>query len=105
MGVPRQELLSRMNSREYTGWMAYDRLDPVGSLGDWFRAANIMAAIVASATGRRVRVADFIPRSVYRRNRQTTREQLALWQRLAEQFNAPEQTNGDGGDTGRQHQR
>ena len=43
MGLPRDEMLSRMDSRELVDWMAYERVDPFG-----LDRLDLLAGIIAS---------------------------------------------------------
>lgn len=65
LGIPVAELQSRMSSREFAEWLAYDRIDPYGQ-----ERGDLQAAIIASTTAscapvkhkKRPRPIDFMPK-------------------------------------------
>lgn len=79
-----RELLSRMDSRELSEWMAYEQVTgPLGSERGDFQAA-LLATVVANSLkgkkGRRLRLKDFLPK--WHRRRQTPDQMLAMVKQL-----------------------
>lgn len=66
-GCSVRELLARVDSRELTEWMGFERIEPFGADMDSFRNAQLCATVMNARVGvRNMRIAqarDFMPRS------------------------------------------
>lgn len=62
MGVPVRELQERMDSDEFTYWLAYNKIDPIGGVRGDYHAALIASTVAKanSSKGRRIRMEDFV---------------------------------------------
>ena len=62
MGIPVQEPQERISSEEFTYWLAYDRLDPVGNVHQDYNAAMIAMTMAQVNSGKRkkYKLSDFI---------------------------------------------
>jgi len=64
LGCTVAEAQSRISSREFAEWLAYDRLEPIGAVRDDWNAALVAQTVAGIFAGRghRPRLADFVLR-------------------------------------------
>lgn len=62
LGIPVRELQERISSEEFTYWIAYDRLDPIGNLHQDYNAALVAltTAQVHAKKGKKLKIQDFV---------------------------------------------
>jgi hypothetical protein len=73
-----RELFARMDSAEFTEWMAYNEIEP---FGDEWRPSATVAAILANAnsTGTTFHAEDFMPVKSTPQTTSVTAQQLIEW--------------------------
>jgi hypothetical protein len=78
--MTRRELAERMDSDEFSGWLAYDRVEP---LPDPYWIGAMQAMVAARTLGAKgVKLDDFLPRRLEAPRRQDPREifaRLSAW--------------------------
>jgi len=73
-----RELLNRMDSAEFTEWMIYNELEPIGD--DWRPQATVAAVIAnANSTGKSFSADDFLPIRQEQQSKELTAQQLIAW--------------------------
>lgn len=55
------EMRGRMSSREFAAWIAYDRIQPIGSRRDDLHFAYLMALVDSALSGKPVQIAKHDP--------------------------------------------
>ena len=72
-----EELLQRITAREFSEWMAFDRIDPIGRDRDDWNAASIAHTVAEAHRTRKepYKLKDFLPQ--YGKPERPTPEQLS----------------------------
>ena len=60
MGCTVRELQQRMDSREFSEWLAFNQLDPIGAWRADLNSATV-CAVIGAAHGGKGRIADYMP--------------------------------------------